>query len=208
MTLQLHSPEPWPARPALAEHAFTLPEVIVTMAVSMLVMAGLITTYIFGLKLFEFCKPKLCASDNARMAFDKLSAEIRSAQLIRVGQGNLTSFTEVSLGSLQQGNAIQVYGSTDTNSFSRYYWDSTDQTVKRITNGGSYTENIAHCVTNQLVFTSEDYSGNILTNNLNNRVIGLTLQFYQIEYPVVQIGAGQFYDYYQVHAKLTRRNLF
>jgi hypothetical protein len=188
--------------------AFTFAEMMVTTAVSMLVMAGLITTYVFGLRLFEFVKPKMSASDSARVALGKISDELRSANIIRVGQGSLSSFTEVSPGAIQQANAIQIYGSTNTNYYARYYWDSADLKLKRTTNGSSYAYVIANSVSNQLVFTSEDYAGNILTNNQNNRVIGLTLQFYQIEYPIMQIGPGQFYDFYQIHTKITRRKLF
>ena len=66
---------------------------------------------------------------------------------------------------------------------------------------------MASYVTNSVVFTSEDYQGTILTNNQNNRVIGLTLQFYQIQYPVMKIGSNQMFDFYQVRTKVTRRVL-
>jgi hypothetical protein len=58
-----------------------------------------------------------------------------------------------------------------------------------------------------MVFTSEDFAGNVLNNNLNNRVIGVTLQFYQLEAPPVLIGPGSLYDFYQLRTKITRRAL-
>jgi hypothetical protein len=204
----IRKPEASAAQTARSQEAFTFPEMMVTTAVSMLVMAGLITTYMFGLRLFEFVKPKISASDNARVALGKIADELRSAHLIRIGQGGLTNFTEVSPGLLQQANSIQIYGSTNTNYYARYYWDPADLKLKRTTNGSTYAYVIANSVSNQLVFTSEDYAGNILTNNQNNRVIGLTLQFYQIEYPIMRIGPGQFYDFYQMRTKITRRKLF
>jgi hypothetical protein len=191
-----------------ATGAFTLPEVMVTTAVTALVLSGLITCYLFGLRLFEFTKPKLCASDSARSLIGKVADELRAANLIRIGQGSLSSFTEIAPGALQQGNAIQIYASTNTNYYARYYWDAADNKLKRTTNGATYTEIMANAVSNQWVFTSEDYSGNILTNNQNNRVIGITLQFYQIQYPVMDIGPGQYYDSYQVRTRITRRKLF
>jgi hypothetical protein len=181
---------------------------MITTAVTGMVMAGLITTYLFGLRLFEFTKPKLCASDSARSIVGKLADELRSANLIRIGQGGLSSFTEVTPGALQQGNSLQVYASTNLIYYTRYYWDGADNKLKRITNGSSYTEILANSVSNQLIFTSEDFAGNILTNNQNNRVIGVTLQFYQIEFPIIDIGPGQFYDAYQVRTRITRRKLF
>ena len=185
--------------------AFTLPEVMLAMSVCMLVMIGLITTHIFGWRMFEFLKPKVSANQAARLAVSMLTGEVRSANLVRVGRGDLTSFTEVAPGALQQGNALQVYPTGDTNSFVRYYWDQADQKLKRMTNGSACAQAIANCVTNQLVFTAEDFAGNILADNQNNRVIGVTLQFYQIEYPIQQIGPGEIYDSYQVHLKVTRR---
>ena len=66
---------------------------------------------------------------------------------------------------------------------------------------------LAQNVTNQSVFTAEDFMGNTVTNNVNNRVIGLTLQFSQIQYPVMSVGPGNYYDFYQLRTKITRRTL-
>jgi hypothetical protein len=66
---------------------------------------------------------------------------------------------------------------------------------------------VAHAISNQIVFTAEDYAGRILTNNENNRVIGLSLQFYQLQYPAIPIGPGNHFDYYQLRTKITRRAL-
>ena len=60
-------------------------------------------------------------------------------------------------------------------------------------------------MTNYFVFDAEDYLGNVLTNNSNNRIIHMTLQFSQWEYPVAGVGKGAMYDYYQLHTKVTRR---
>jgi hypothetical protein len=57
------------------------------------------------------------------------------------------------------------------------------------------------------VFAAEDHLGNVLTNSQNNRVIGLRLQFYQIAFPVVAVGPGNYYDFYQLRTRVTRRML-
>jgi hypothetical protein len=113
----------------------------------------------------------------------------------------------VGVDSLQKGSAIQVYPTSNTNSYVRYFWDAADKKLKRTTNGATYVSVVANSISNQLVFTSEDYTGMILTNNENNRVIGLTLQFYQLQYPAVAIGPGSYYDFYQLSTKITRRTL-
>ena len=52
-----------------------------------------------------------------------------------------------------------------------------------------------------MAFTAQDFSGNVLTNNQNNRVIHLTLEFYQ---PArFLLGA----DYYKLETSMTRRAL-
>ena len=66
---------------------------------------------------------------------------------------------------------------------------------------------VARTITNTVVFRAQDYLGRVLTNNQNNRVIGLNLQFYQIEFPVYLIGPGYYFDYYELRTKITRRVL-
>ena len=187
--------------------AFTLSELMVSSSILLLVIAGVLSAHLFGQRMFSLTQAKLSASDDSRVAISRLVGEIRSAKSLKVGSGNLAAFTEVALSNLQQGSALQVYLSTNTNAFVRYYWDSTDQKLKRTTNGATSGEIIAHSLTNSLVFTSEDFNGTILTNNQNNRVIGITMQFYQMQYPVIHIGPGYYYDFYQLRAKITRRAL-
>ena len=64
---------------------------------------------------------------------------------------------------------------------------------------------VARFVTNQFVFQAEDFRGNVLTNNDNNRVIKMTLEFFQWEYPIATIGQGSLYDYYRIQTRVTRR---
>lgn len=187
--------------------AYTLPEFLITMVVVLMVTSAVIASHLFGLRLFEIAKAKLGASDEARAAISAMVAEIRSAKIVKIGTGSLSSFTEIAPNATQIGNSIQVYASTNLNTFIRYYWDSADQKLKRTTNATSYVQIVVNSISNQMVFTSEDYRGQVLTNNENNRVIGLTLQFYQLEYPYMQIGPGNYYDFYQLRTKITRRAL-
>ena len=188
--------------------ALTLVELQISLAIFVIVLFGAVVSQLYGLRMYEIVKPKLGASDEARAAVSKLIDEIRSASSIKIGDGSLSSFTEVAPNSSQIGSAIQIFPDTNTNNFIRYYWDSADNKLKRTTNGAAAMYVVANSISNQLVFTSEDYTGQPLTNNANNRVIGLTLQFYQLEYPAVSIGPGSYYDYYQLRTKITRRTLF
>lgn len=189
------------------EAAFTLPEMMIALSIFTLVLAGVISGHLFGMKMFELTKAKLAASDEARRAVGDLVDEVRSAKLVRIGNGNASGFTEVADGLPQQANAIQIHASTNTSHYVRYFLDSSDQKLKRISDSANSTLVVANAITNNVIFTSEDFGGNVLTNNQNNRVIGLVLQFYQIQYPIIPIGPGNYYDYYQIRTRITRRTL-
>lgn len=186
--------------------AFTLPELMISLSLFSVLLLILISVHLFGLRLFEITRAKLSANDDARRALNRLMSEVRSAKIIRIGSGNAQTFTEIPPNTLQEGSAIQINATTNTNTFVRYFLDPSAHRLDRVTDR-SAVQPIADYITNTLIFTSEDFAGNILTNNENNRVIGLTLQFYQLEYPLAPIGQGYLFDFYQLHTRITRRML-
>jgi prepilin-type N-terminal cleavage/methylation domain-containing protein len=196
-----------PFAKAFLPDAFSLPEMMCSLAIFCLAMGGVILSHLYGLRMWQVTSPKLCASDDARTAVSRLINDIRSCQIIRIGNGNLSSFTEVPMDTLQKGSAIRVYPTLDTNYYVQYYWDTSDQKLKYTTNGSSAVVVLASAVSNSLVFTAEDALGNILTNNYNDRIIGLMLEFYQIEYPRMSVGPGNYYDYYRLRTRITRRKI-
>lgn len=177
------------------------------MAVIMLVIGGVISSHVFGLKLNEATRAKLSASDAARNAIGRLVGDVRSGKSIQVGNGTFSAFSPVADGSTQQGPAIRIYPTTNTNSFIVYYRDSSDSCLKRAETAAPTPKRVAEFLTNTVLFTSENFAGSILTDNENNRVIGVDLQFYQIRYPITTVGPGGYFDYYQVRTKITRRAL-
>jgi len=194
-------------REKIRRAAFTLTEVMVAMAIFSIVILGTISANIFGLRMYQITKAKLGASDEAREAVSRLVNEVRSAKIVRVGNGDSASFTNIDLGGLQQGNAIQIYPTTNTANFIRYFWDPTDKRFKRTTDAGGATIVVANFISNNIVFKAEDHLGTTLTNNQNNRVINLKLEFFQIQYPVVNVGPGGLFDYYKLETRITRRAL-
>lgn len=187
--------------------AFTLTEVMVTMALFSLVIAGTIGANLFGLRLFGITKAKLGASDEAREAVSKLVTEIRGAKIVRVGNGDLLGFTNLAMGEAQMGNALQIYPTTNTAEYIRYFWDADDRILKRTTDGLNTVVVVANHISNHVVFRAEDHRGVVLTNNQNNRVINLKLEFFQLQYPIVEIGPGNLFDYYKMETRITRRAL-
>jgi Tfp pilus assembly protein FimT len=189
-----------------AEKAFTLTEMMITSSLATMVFAGMIMAHMVGWRMFQYSKSKLGGTDDARSAMSRLVEDIRTSKSVKIGTGTVSVFVERPVNAAQQGNAIQIYPTTSTNNYIRYFLNS-DSTLCRTTNGSSAKLVMANFITNQVVFTSENYQGVVLTNNENNRVIGLTMQFYQIQYPIIKIGSNEFYDFYQLRTKVTRRTL-
>ena len=185
----------------------TLVEMMVTMVTSVLIMGGAMAAYIYGLKMMQFTQPKLSASDDARKAVSALMEDVRSAFDLEVGTLANGVFAHTSPNTEQIGNALRIYPSTNTNQFVIYFSDITDSTLKRTTNNTQFTT-IVSGITNEFAFVAEDFKGVHLSNDVDNFVVGLTLQIYQLKYPTVGVGPGQFYDWYQLRTKATKRNIF
>lgn len=190
----------------LAQKAFTLPEMMITMSLFMVVLGGLIVSHLCGLKMYEVTKVKLGASDDARKALSKLVDEVRSASdIVKVGtMTTSSSFTEKASGTPHDGNAIEI--PTGGGTWVRYYHDANSNRVYRIDNvNNTVAEAISHSVTNNIVFRAEDRDGNVLNNPNGSQLIAVTFYFNQIEYPVVQIGPGHHFDHYQLVTKIAGR---
>jgi len=187
------------------QRAFTLVELQLSTVVIVLVISAVIASNLIGMKMYEVTRTKVSASDHARYAVGLLTQDIRTANRVQIGSGSLGSFTAVSNGVALQGAAIKIYPTTNATPYIQYYLDSADQKLKRFTNGATAASVVAEFVTNSVVFKAEDHRGTNLTAFQGNWVVGLNLQFYQLQYPVVTVGAGGLYDYYQLNTKITRR---
>jgi prepilin-type N-terminal cleavage/methylation domain-containing protein len=187
---------------------FTLTELMVTMAIFGLVVSGILGLHIFGLKLNKMVDVKLQATEDSRRALGRLVTDIHAAGIVKVGTGDSASFTEAAFNVAQQGNALQIYPvKTNTTRFVRYYLDTTDNQLMRLDSAVGTPAFVSGWVTNTQVFTSEDFSGNVLSNNLNNRVIGINLEFYKLDNPMIHFGHGSYYDFYRLQTRVTRRAL-
>jgi hypothetical protein len=106
-----------------------------------------------------------------------------------------------------EGNAIEIQPGTNATSLIFYFVDSIDQTFRRKEQlpGGTNTFILADSATNTMVFSAQNFSGNVMTNTSsgselqNNQIIHLTLEFYQPERFLV----GP--DSYRLETSVTRR---
>jgi hypothetical protein len=179
---------------------FTLAEVVVAVSVFILVIVGILSAHLVGLRMFQFDKTKLTATEWSRRTFGKFTDEVHTCNSVQVGNF-AGGFNGLLPGETQQGDSLLIYPTADTNHFIVYYVDHSDQTFRRATEQAGSAVILADAVTNNVAFSAQDLSENVLTNSQNNEVIHLKLEFYR---------PGLFMqdsDYYKLETAATRRAL-
>jgi prepilin-type N-terminal cleavage/methylation domain-containing protein len=180
---------------------FTLPEILIAMTIFLIVVGAVVSANLFGLRMFQMTNTKLVVTQWSRQTANKMAGEVRGCNSVQVGNYTTNSDFEGFLpGETQQGNALQIYPTTDTNNYIMYFVNLADQTFQRTDHPGN-TVKLADSVTNTLPFSARDFSGNMLTNSQNNQVIHLTLEFHQ----PARFMQGA--DNYKLETSMTRRAL-
>jgi prepilin-type N-terminal cleavage/methylation domain-containing protein len=227
------SPHTFLQSPRKAVQGITLIEMMVAITVFSLVVLGTIAIQIYAMRVYTLAATKLTASEEARATMNDVRDQVRGSRLVYVGNYTYSAnfppidFRPMTNGDPQQGNALMIYPTTTTNSFTLVFLApgrsnnftafanngaplGTNSLLMMIyTNGGLQISNdIADYITNQVVFDAENFQGAMLTNNQNNYLIHMTLNFSQWEYPIAFIGSNSFnaYDYYQLNTVMTRRD--
>jgi type II secretory pathway pseudopilin PulG len=197
--------------------AFTLVEMMMSVGIYLFIFIGvMVAIQIFGLRVYTLAATKLSATAGARKALNQIRDDIREAKTLQVGNlqtaGSPTSFQAISGTNGAQGDALQIFQTTNSIPYSIYYLDTSAATnylrAYIVTSAATNTITLAGYITNTIVFDAEDFQGNIMTNSLkNNQVYRLTLQFYEWEYPIAFVGGIGLnsYDYYQLRTRVCRR---
>jgi prepilin-type N-terminal cleavage/methylation domain-containing protein len=182
---------------------FTLPEYLVTVAIVAFVSSGIIACCLFGGIICTFASTKLDYNDDIRGFIGDFVHYVRISTDLDVGSGNAKNFIPVADGVPRQGNALQVYTSTDTNVFIRFFLDTNDLCLKVLaTDDPTNVTVLTDSITNKVPFTVEDIYGNIATNDTCSLVVGLLLQ---MNPPLIKNNPGGLKDYYQFTTRATRR---
>jgi hypothetical protein len=109
-----------------------------------------------------------------------MTDEIRSCNSSFIGDVNTNGiFVGRTNGEAQLGSSLLIYPTTDTNSYILYFLNPSDQTFRRTSTASGLTTVVAQTVVNSNIFQVQDYTGLLQSNNINNRVIHLLLNFYQ-----------------------------
>jgi type II secretory pathway pseudopilin PulG len=160
--------------------AFTLPELMISMTVFLLLLIGIISATLFGMSWFQISQTKLLATDSARESISKMTDEIRSCTSTFVGDVSSNGvFTGRTNGNPQLGTGLLIYPSTNSTNYILYFLNASDLSFRRTCTASGFTTVMCQTVTNTNIFQVTDFMGNVQTNNTDNRVIHCTLQFYQ-----------------------------
>jgi prepilin-type N-terminal cleavage/methylation domain-containing protein len=200
MKLQIPSPDSSRHRSQTLNKGFTLPEILIAMAVFLLVVGAIISTNLFGLKMFQMTNTKLIVTQWSRQTIGKLTDQVRGCYSVQVGNMTNGSFVGFLPGETQQGTCLNIQPTSNATSQIYYYVNLTNQTFLQTDQSGN-TVKLADSVTNTLPFSAQDFSGTVLTNNNKNSVIHLTLEFYHPESYMESA------DYYKLETSVKQRVL-
>ena len=197
---------------------FTLVELMFSLSIFSLVALALVTAHLMGLRENQLIESKCGASDSSRRALSKLPEDIHSAKMWLIGNVSapFTNFTAISDNTAQNGNALQLFQTTNASAFILYYFDLTDAAnnngrLCRLSSANPtpvcLASNLVNWLTNGYSFVAEDYTGTVATNEGCSRaykgMIHVKLQFAQFQYPLTPVGTNGLYDYYKMEFKAT-----
>ncbi|MGA2246888.1 MAG: hypothetical protein ABSH48_17990 [Verrucomicrobiota bacterium] len=204
--------------PAGRIRGFTLVEAVLATAIfTTLFIGAMVAIQILGLREYTLGGTKLSAMSSGLMVLNQIRDDIRSSKEVDVGNcttvSDPTTFSVVAASNQVIGAALRTYQTTNSFPLNIYYLDTSGGTnylrIATSLDGSTFGTPVilASYVTNLIVFDAEDPFGNILTNNSNNRIIRMELDFYQWEYPVGFVGGvgANAYDYYKLTTRISRR---
>jgi prepilin-type N-terminal cleavage/methylation domain-containing protein len=201
---------------------FTLPEILIAMTIFVVLIGAIVVLQLFAVRIYYLSATKITATADGRKTMTFIREAVREAKLIYIGSyDGAGTFSVIGSGTNQLGSSLLLFPTTNTTYGEIFFQNQSASNLCSvlITNASSSGNGLVISgtmsslatntlfVTNHLVFQAEDYLGNVLSDNSNNRVIHVTLQFCMLEYPVAGIGTNQMYDYYELHTRATRRTI-
>jgi len=91
------------------ERGFTLSEMLVTVMIMTVVLAGLSSMFHMSLRVFSYGNNKVEAAENARVGLEKMEREIRQAHAINTATGQMFdtwASTQIRFGNDLDGNGV------------------------------------------------------------------------------------------------------
>jgi prepilin-type N-terminal cleavage/methylation domain-containing protein len=170
---------------------FSLPELLIASAVFLMLVGGVVTCHLFGLRMLQTVEPKMVASAAMQRLANRMVGELQSAGRVQVGRWENGAFVPVVPGDPETGDSLALYGGGWTNLTAVYVRDgASGELLRRDAEG--HSEVLAAGVTNTPVFSTRTAAGVVLTNVQAVFVVGIDLGF------SVMPGTGQaLTDYYR-----------
>jgi prepilin-type N-terminal cleavage/methylation domain-containing protein len=206
---------------------FTLVEMWIAMAIFTMLTLATVAIQLFAMRIYALAATKLTATDSGRKAVNYIREQVRSAKLVNIGNYSGGVFSIIGDNTNQIGSALYICPTSDETYGTIFYKDQSLNNLVccQITNANISTNGLvidgsgssgigsvngfytnANYITNYTIFQCENFQGNLLTNNNNNRIVHLTLMFSRWEYPIAYVAnTNGLYDYYQLNTRVTRR---
>jgi hypothetical protein len=140
-----------------------------------------------------------------------LSDDISAAWLVKVGTEGPTGFTPAPHRTSKEGNALKVWpDSHDPGYFVVYYVDGAAGELLRYTSSAPVAEVVAWGVINTDVFTGEFFDKELstwgtLVDDRTSMVVGVMLEFSELERTGTPLGPAHTYKSYQFQTRLKWR---
>jgi len=183
---------------AMNLRAFTLVELMITMAIFMMLVLAMVGVQVFGFKINSLTTSKLISTAYSLKALDQIQSQVRGASSAMVGTGtSLASFTATGT----TGPALMIYAPTGGSNL--LYLSTNTGGLYEIFSANNQQMTVASNLSNQVVFQTVDCRGNnISSTGLEHYAIRMTLHFFQVNYQA----PTNVYEYYNFQTEMTPRS--
>lgn len=156
------------------EAGFTLAEVMVASAIFTIIMGSIIALNLFSARVTSGIGRLLELSAQSNV-LNLMVNDIKSSQQSSVQNYDGTAFTAIPLGQPQQGNALSVSIQNGTNTQQVYYYVNSAGQLYRWDASANITRKYLTDITNTVAFSSQTYSGSVISNQIARTLIDINL---------------------------------
>ena len=183
---------------AMNLRAFTLVELMITMAIFMMLVLAMVGVQIFGFRINALTTSKLMTTAYSLKALDQVQSQVRGASSVVVGTGtSLASFTATGT----TGPSLMIFAPTGGSNL--LYLSTNTGGLYEIFSANNQQMTVASNLINQTAFQTVDCHGNnISSTGLEHYAIRMTLQFYKLNYQV----PTNVSSYYTFQTEITPRS--
>lgn len=191
---------------AKASEAFTLTELMTTVAIFSLVVIAMVSLQIFGFKMDSLTSSKLKSTADSLRILDQIRNQIReTTEMVRVGNYNVSNsiFIADANGQPAVGNAVQI--SNDPGNVITFYLNTNTGTLYELgdtTNGQPMALTQSKSIVNSQPFQKENCFGKTISvGSSDHYTVKMTLLFSNLVYSI----PTPTYDTYRLESRATPR---